>query len=154
MRYRTDIRTKVIANWSHHSIKCQHACEVDRRSTLQVHVYWCKIMMILLVGAYYCSYVLEVQYHSWYTGQLHIRGRSAADESNELIATFLILYLYLPKGLAATTEFTAIFQGLKQKQGCQLSQIIRETPDFGPYLPDSRLESEISRIITEDCHFL
>ena len=27
-------------------------------------------------------------------------------------------------------------------QGCQLSRIIRETPDFGPYLPDSRLESD------------
>lgn len=59
-------------------------------------------------------FVLEVQYHSWY-GQLHIRGRSAAYESNELIATSLILYLYLLKKLAATTEFTAIFQGLKQK---------------------------------------
>ncbi|CAH3150664.1 unnamed protein product, partial [Porites evermanni] len=39
-------------------------------------------------------------------------------------------------------------------QGCQLSQIIRETPDFKPFLPVSRLESEISRIIAEACHFL
>ena len=38
-------------------------------------------------------------------------------------------------------------------QYCQLSQIIRETPDFRPYLPVSRLESEISWI-TEVCHFL
>ena len=91
-----------------------------------------------------CSYVLEVQYHSWY-GQVHIRGRSAAHESNELTATFLILYLYLLKRLAATTEFMAIFQGLKQKQGCQLSRIIQETPDFGSYLPDSRLESDKSQ---------
>ena len=41
-----------------------------------------------------------------------------------------------------------------QRQGCQLSQIIRETPDFEPFLPISRLESEISWIITEVCHFL
>ena len=31
----------------------------------------------------------------------------------------------------------------------QLSWIILETPDFGPYLPVSRLESGISRIITK-----
>ena len=31
----------------------------------------------------------------------------------------------------------------------QLSRIIRETPDFGPYLPVSRLESNISRIIVK-----
>ena len=45
----------------------------------------------------------------------------------------------------------------KQKipvQGCQLSRIIQETPDFEPFLPVSRLESEISRIIAEVCHFL
>ena len=45
----------------------------------------------------------------------------------------------------------------KQKipvQGCQLSRIIRETPDFELFLPVSRLESEISRIIAEVCHFL
>ena len=36
----------------------------------------------------------------------------------------------------------------------QLSRIILEAPDFGPYLPVSRLESEISRIIAEGCHFL
>ena len=45
----------------------------------------------------------------------------------------------------------------KQKipvQGCQLSQIIPETPDFELFLPVSRLESEISRIIAEVCHFL
>ena len=30
-----------------------------------------------------------------------------------------------------------------QKQLCHLSRIIRETPDFGPYLPVSRLEYEI-----------
>ena len=38
-------------------------------------------------------------------------------------------------------------------QGCQLSRIIRET-DFEPFIPVSRLESEISRIIAEVCHFL
>ena len=32
---------------------------------------------------------------------------------------------------------------------CQLSWIIWETPDFGPYLMVSRLESDISRIITK-----
>ena len=39
-------------------------------------------------------------------------------------------------------------------QFCQLPWIIRETPDFGPYLPVSTLESEISWIITKVCHFL
>ena len=39
------------------------------------------------------------------------------------------------------------------KQCCQLSQIIRETPDFGPYLQVSRLEYKISRIIAEVKHF-
>ena len=37
-------------------------------------------------------------------------------------------------------------------QCCQLSRIIQETPDFGPYLPVSRLEYEISQIFTEVCH--
>ena len=32
---------------------------------------------------------------------------------------------------------------------CQLSRIIQETPDFGPYPPVSRLESDISRIIAK-----
>ena len=32
---------------------------------------------------------------------------------------------------------------------CQLSQITRKTPDFGPYLPVSRLESDISWIIAK-----
>ena len=40
-------------------------------------------------------------------------------------------------------------------QCCKLSRIIWETPDFEPYyLPLSRLESEISRIIAKVCHFL
>ena len=34
-----------------------------------------------------------------------------------------------------------------EMQCCQLSRIIRETPDFGLYLPVFRLESDISRII-------
>ena len=34
------------------------------------------------------------------------------------------------------------------------SAINRETPDFGPYLPVSRLEYEISRIIAESLPFL
>ena len=38
-------------------------------------------------------------------------------------------------------------------QCCQLSQIIQETPDFGPYLLVSRLELKISWIIAEVCHF-
>ena len=37
-------------------------------------------------------------------------------------------------------------------QCCQLSRIIQETPDFGLYLPVSRLEYEISRILTNVCH--
>ena len=43
---------------------------------------------------------------------------------------------------------------ISQAQGCQLSQIIRKTPDFGPVLLVSRLESEISWIIAKVCHFL
>ena len=34
-------------------------------------------------------------------------------------------------------------------QCCQLSRMICETPDLGPYLPVSRLESDISRIIAK-----
>ena len=34
-------------------------------------------------------------------------------------------------------------------QCCQLSRMIWETPDLGPYLPVSRLESDITRIITK-----
>ena len=34
-------------------------------------------------------------------------------------------------------------------QCCQISRIIQETPDFGPYLPVSRLESDISWIIAK-----
>ena len=45
-------------------------------------------------------------------------------------------------------------QSQRELQGCQLSQIIRETPDFKPFLPVSRFESDISRIIAEVCHFL
>ena len=41
------------------------------------------------------------------------------------------------------------FNNLFPLQCCQLSRIIRETPDFGPYLPVSRLESDISRIIAK-----
>ena len=41
-----------------------------------------------------------------------------------------------------------------REQCCQLSGIIRETPDFEPFLPVSRLESEISRIVAEVCYFL
>ena len=44
--------------------------------------------------------------------------------------------------------------GESHYQGCQLSRIIRETPDFEPFLPVSRIESEISRIIAEVCNFL
>ena len=40
------------------------------------------------------------------------------------------------------------------RQACQLSRIIRETPDFESFLPVSRLESEISRIIAMVCNFL
>ena len=39
-------------------------------------------------------------------------------------------------------------------QGCQLSRIIQETPGFEPFLPVSGLESEMSRIVAEVCHFL
>ena len=39
------------------------------------------------------------------------------------------------------------------KQCCHVYQIILETPNFQPYLPVSRLKCEISRIITEVCHF-
>ena len=39
-------------------------------------------------------------------------------------------------------------------QCCQLYWIIPDTPDFEPFLPVSRLESEISRIVAEVCYFL
>ena len=37
-------------------------------------------------------------------------------------------------------------------QGCQLSRVIRESPDFEPYLPVSRFMSVISWIIAEVCY--
>ena len=39
-------------------------------------------------------------------------------------------------------------------QCCQLSWIMRETQVFEVFLLVSRLESEISRVIAENCHFL
>ena len=39
------------------------------------------------------------------------------------------------------------------EQCCLLSQIIGETPDFGPYLLVSRLESDISQIIAKAVTF-
>ena len=45
-------------------------------------------------------------------------------------------------------------QSQRELQGCQLSQIIRETPDFKPFLPISRFESDISRTIAEVWNFL
>jgi len=39
-------------------------------------------------------------------------------------------------------------------QSCQLSQIIQETPGFGPYFPVFSLESESFGIITKICCFL
>ena len=36
-----------------------------------------------------------------------------------------------------------------RKHCCQLSRIIWETPDFGLHLPVSRLESDVSRLITK-----
>ena len=40
-----------------------------------------------------------------------------------------------------------------QYQGCQLYRLIRETPDFAPFIPVSRVESEFSQIIAEVSHF-
>ena len=40
------------------------------------------------------------------------------------------------------------------QQCCQLCWIIGETPDFEPFLPVSRLKSEISRIIAEVYYYL
>ena len=64
----------------------------------------------------------------------------------------------LVKSRFCAIHFNVILAGLKKivrynapkaslYHCCQLSRIIRETPDFGPYLPVSRLESKISRII-------
>ena len=44
--------------------------------------------------------------------------------------------------------------GESHYQACQLSRIIRETPDSEPFVPVSTLESGISRIIAEVCNFL
>ena len=45
-------------------------------------------------------------------------------------------------------------QSQRELQGCQLSRIIRETPDFKLFLPVSRLESDISQIISKVCQIL
>ena len=55
---------------------------------------------------------------------------------------------YPPRDLKPGSKFTCQFQC------CQLSRIIRQTPDFEPYLLVSRLEPETSRIILKVCHFL
>ena len=60
---------------------------------------------------------------------------------------FMVLNVYVTCYLAVSLLFH--WEG---KQCCQLSQIIWETPDFGPYLPVSRLEHEIAQIFTEVCH--
>ena len=48
-------------------------------------------------------------------------------------------------------DFRSLEVGISEKasQCCQLSWIMRETPYFGLYLPVSRLESDISRIIAQ-----
>ena len=53
-------------------------------------------------------------------------------------------YLIFPQGIEISFHLS---------QCCQLSQIIHDTPDFGLYLPVSRLEYEISKKIAEVCHF-
>ena len=47
--------------------------------------------------------------------------------------------------------FRSLEVGISEKasQCCQLSRIIKVTPDFGPYLPVSKLESDISQIIAQ-----
>ena len=65
--------------------------------------------------------------------------------------------LFLPKYLCKSRTWQknrAYYTKKTVLQGCQLSQIIRETPDFEPFFPVSRLESEISRIIAKVFHFL
>ena len=66
-------------------------------------------------------------------------------------ASTVFIYLFF-------TYFALIFINCipapMERQCCHLSQIIRESPDFGPYFPVSRLESEISWKISEVCHFL
>ena len=44
--------------------------------------------------------------------------------------------------------------GEERHQCCQFSRIIQETPYFEPFLPVSRLESEISRTVAEVRYFL
>ena len=50
-------------------------------------------------------------------------------------------------------DFRSLEVGISEKasQCCQLSRIIKDlvNPDFGPYLPVSRLESDISQIIAQ-----
>ena len=58
------------------------------------------------------------------------------------------MLLFLTTNMAAVTS-RANHAVLNKNQSCQLSRIIQETPDFGPYLPVSRLESDISRIIAK-----
>ena len=65
--------------------------------------------------------------------------------------------LFLPKYYVKVEHDKKIGHNYTKKtvlQGCQLSQIIRETPDFEPFFPVSRLGSEISRIIAKVFHFL
>ena len=69
------------------------------------------------------------------------------DEDGEELITYKRMFVF-------HLDNTACIQNIKWQQCCQLSQIIQETPDFEPFLPVSRLESEISQIIPEVCYFL
>ena len=61
---------------------------------------------------------------------------------------------FLPREVIPSIHGQKVRYHAESMQCCQLSRIIRETPDFETLLPVSRLESEISRVIAEVCNFL
>ena len=82
---------------------------------------------------------------------VHISKRSYSYPKYVFELSQLIYYLIC---IFSCFHEIALYKTVKSMQFCQLSRIIRETPDFEPYLPVSRLESEISRIITKVCHLI
>ena len=72
-----------------------------------------------------------------------------------MLASINIKFIFDSTCLSESLGDKELFRSanILQIQCCQLSWLVRETPALGAYLLVSRLEDEISRIITEFCHF-
>ena len=89
-----------------------------------------------------------------YPGNDHVHISKRSFSYPKYVFELLQLNYYLICIFSCFHEIALYKTVIKSMQFCQLSRIIRETPDFEPYLPVSRLEAEISRIITKVCHLI